>query len=377
MPHILFLTLKVFSATGGIEKVCRVAGKALYEYGIEHDSYVSVYSMHDPADAADHNRYFPSEQFRGFNARKLDFIQSSVAAARKADIVILSHINLILVAWLIKKISPSTTIILFAHGIEIWGKLSSEKKMMLDVCDKIVSVSNFTSQKIREVHNISSDKCTIMNNCLDPFLPLPSGRIKNKELLDRYGFAETDTILFTLCRLAARERYKGYDKVLQAIVQLKNNHPHIRYLLAGSYDPVEKKYLDDQIIQYNLESVVVMPGYISDAELQMHFSLADIYIMPSMKEGFGIVFVEAMNYGLPVIAGNMDGSVDALINGQLGLLVDPTDTMAITEALEKILQDPDHFIPDRDMLLTNFSYDSYKNKFEQMLQIAFEKELAC
>ena len=59
--------------------------------------------------------------------------------------------------------------------------------------------------------------------------------------------------------------------------------------------------------------------------------------MPSKGEGFGIVFLEALSCGKPVLAGNKDGSVDALLNGKLGTLVDPDDPAEIAEALIRIL----------------------------------------
>ena len=367
MNDTLFLTLKVFSATGGIEKVCRVAGKALYEYGVEYNRSVMVYSMHDPVYAAENNKYFPSELFKGYGAHKMRFINAAVQKGAASRVVIISHINLLLVGWMIKKISPGTKIILFAHGIEIWNKLSPTRKMMLNICDEIISVSHFTSERIQSVHGMSSEKCKVLNNCLDPFLPLPTGRIKDPVLLERYGFSKTDKVLLTLTRLSAKERYKGYDKVLQAMVQLREKYSGLRYLLAGSYDPIEKQYVDDLITKYELNRFVVMPGYIPDEELNAHFAMADIYVMPSMKEGFGIVFIEAMNYGLPVIAGNIDGSVDALCNGELGSLVDPLSISEISIAIKNILDNPDPFIPDRKALIYNFGYDNYKRKLEEVL----------
>ena len=141
----------------------------------------------------------------------------------------------------------------------------------------------------------------------------------------------------------------------------------MKYLLAGSYDEEEKKYLDAIIERLGLEAYVVMTGYVADEELAAHFSMADIYVMPSMKEGFGIVFIEAMYYGLPVIAGNRDGSVDALCNGKLGLLVDPADINAIQKAIEKMLADKNAYKPNRELLMQRFSYDSYKVKMESIL----------
>jgi glycosyltransferase involved in cell wall biosynthesis len=95
--------------------------------------------------------------------------------------------------------------------------------------------------------------------------------------------------------------------------------------------------------------------------------MADIYVMPSMKEGFGIVFIEAMFYGLPVIAGNKDGSVDALRNGALGILVDPLDVDAIEKSLLNLLSNIDTSAPNKQVLMQYFSYTQYKRNLEWIL----------
>ena len=238
---------------------------------------------------------------------------------------------------------------------------------MLRSCHLIIPVSRFTSEKIQELHHIDVSKCRVLNNCLDPFLPIVKGDQSNNELRRHYGYAKEDKILFTLTRLSSKERYKGYDRVLHALVQLKTRYPGLRYLLAGSYDEHEKAHLDELIMKLGLKELVTIAGFISEDQLVAHFSMADIYVMPSMKEGFGIVFIEAMYYGLPVIAGNKDGSVDALCNGKLGLLVDPLDTIAIENAIEKILINKEAFIPNRELLMANFSYENYKKKLECIL----------
>lgn len=323
--------------------------------------------MHDRQSDADDNKYFPSEIFRGFGASKLWFTQTAIAEGAASRTVILSHINLLVVGWMIKKINPSVKLIMFAHGIEIWDVLNSFKKRMIRSCDRIFSVSHFTCEKIKEVHGIPAEKCKVLNNCLDPFLPLPSQNGKSEVLIKKYGFQSSDKILFTLTRLSPSERHKGYDKVLEALVNIKQHYQGIRYLLAGSYDDVEKKYLDSKTDELGLTENVTIAGFVPDEELGDHFALADIYVMPSIKEGFGIVFIEAMYYGLPVIAGNKDGSVDALCNGELGVLVDPMDTEAIQDAIENILVNKKAYIPNRELLLEKFSYDSYKRKLEELL----------
>ncbi len=360
----LFLTLKVFSSTGGIEKVCRIAGKAMYENCTRYNKRLKIYSMHDSQASAADNSYFPTELFTGFHANKLKFMWQALKQGRKSKVIILSHINMLLAAWLIKKLNPSVKVILFAHGIEVWPAMNNFKRKMLACCDEIVSVSEYTRRKVIEVHNADASKCTVMNNCLDPFLPLSKNVVASSMLREKYGFNSTDKILFTLTRLSAKERYKGYDKVMEAMVQIGDEA--IKYLIAGSYDALEKEYIDALIKKLQLRERVVLAGFIPEEEVAAHFALSDCYVMPSVKEGFGIVFIEAMYYGLPVIAGNADGSVDALQNGRLGILVDPNNVAEIKNAILKVLNNREKYLPDQRLLLEHFSYDSYKVKMNAL-----------
>jgi phosphatidylinositol alpha-1,6-mannosyltransferase len=363
----LFLTLRCFSATGGIEKVCRIMGKALYEESLVNDERLQVSSMYDHRSDAFDNAYFPAENFSGYGINKLKFFWEMVNRGRKKKRVILSHINLLPVGWLIKKSSPRTELILLAHGIEIWYPLSSFKRKMLHQCDKILAVSDFTKSRVNEVHGIPMAKLSVLNNCLDPFLPLPSIHGKAGSLLKKYGFASSDIILMSLTRLSSKERYKGYDKVIAAIAGLKKRYPQLKYIIAGSSDVREGSFVKNLLKKLNVEALVVLPGFIPDEELEAHFAMSDMYVMPSRKEGFGIVFIEAMYYGLPVIAGNIDGSVDALLNGALGQLVNPDDVSQIASAITNIIEDRSAFTPSRKVLTDQFSYEAYKHKLEGVL----------
>ena len=362
--RILFLTLKVFSSTGGIEKVCRIVGKALNELTVDTKGELKVYSMYD--NQTD-DKYFPSQLFAGWAGNKKTFVFQSVMEGMKSNIVILSHINLLIVGYLIKLFSPKTKLILIAHGIEVWSPLSFWKKRMLTRCDRILTVSNYTKDKMREMHLFPEDKFRVFNNCLDPFLPEPKDS-KSGKLLDKYNFTKEDIIILTLTRLSAKEKYKGYDTVLKSLQKLKKKSSKLKYLMVGKYDAEEKERLDKLLIELNLDATVKFAGFVGDDELADHFQLADLYVMPSEKEGFGIVFIEAMFYGLPVIAGNKDGSVDALLNGKLGQLVDPQNLDEIINAIENILSDRVTYIPDNNTLLEKFSYDVYKNNLHNILK---------
>ena len=365
---MLFLTLKIFSATGGIEKVNRIAGKAFYEIGTESGKKnFKLYSLYDNNKDNVANKYFCNSAFKGFNKHKSRFIYKSIRTGIKSDVVVLSHINLLVVGFFIKIFSPKTKLVLIAHGIEVWKTFPTWKKYIMKKCDLILPVSKFTKDTMIKLNRFPEEQYRILNNCLDPFLPEPLHEEKSKDLLNKYGLTKDNIILMTLTRLSAKEKYKGHDKVLYALQELINTDKNLRYLLVGKYDDAEKQRLDKLIRELELESIVVFAGFIPDEEIAAHYNLADIYIMPSKKEGFGIVFIEALYYGKPVIAGNKDGSVDALCNGRFGLLIDPDNQNEIVGAINKMITNRSDYLPDYSLLMEKFSYASYKENLKSII----------
>ena len=360
----LFLTLKIFSATGGIEKVCRIVGKILYEL---NSSKTLIYSLYDEPRSTD-KRYFPPDVFKGFNTNKIKFIYSSVAEGIRNKIIILSHINLLPVGYLIKLFTSKTKLVLFVHGIEVWNNLSQRKIRMLKKCDRIIAVSHFTKDKLISNYGIQDSKCVVINNCIDPYLQKNNNDFNKSALEQKFGVTSGNFILLTVTRIAADEKYKGHEKVIESLGMISKEFPNARYIIVGKYDASEKIRLDNLIAKYNLSHAVVFTGFVPDDELPGYYKFSDVFIMPSSGEGFGISFIEAMYYGLPVIAGNVDGSVDALCNGKLGVLVNPHNIEEIVDALKRIIKDKHSFTPDDNLLMENFSYQVYKQKLSEALK---------
>jgi len=371
---VLFLTLRIFSATGGIEKVCRVAGKALCELGLQYGGTVKIFSMYGEKGTADMNPYFPQTKYTGFGNNKVSFVAGSVMAGLRKDIVLLSHVNLLIPGVLIKIFKPKVKLVLIAHGIEVWRPFAAWKRRMLRKVDLFLPVSHFTKDKMKELYGLPEEKFSVMNNCLDPFLEQPLVKGKAGYLLERYGLSSQSQVLLTVSRMVDTEQYKGYDRVLESLPALIPQYPNLRYLLVGKYDHTEKSRLDAIIHKLGLEDRVIFTGFVPDAEMALHFKLADLFIMPSEKEGFGIVFIEAMFYGLPVIAGNKDGSVDALCNGELGIIINPDNLAEISHAIKMVLDHPGAWEPAQSKLKAQFSYEWYKRKLHNCLESVVKNE---
>jgi phosphatidylinositol alpha-1,6-mannosyltransferase len=364
---ILFLTLHTFSLTGGIEKVCCSLAKVLNDLSIEiKDLSFNLYAMHDGDKDID-TRYLKAENFKGFKGRKLDFLLSTIGKGIRANTIILSHINLLFFAYLIKKLSPTTRIIMYAHGIELWRQIPSWKVRFLQESVEIWAVSKYTASTLTAMHQISAAKIKIINNCLDPYFQLSDNFEKPIKLLERHHLNAAQPILFTLTRLSSQETYKGYDRVFSAMPALLNKFPTLHYILAGKADEQEYKRVTDLINQMGLNAHVTLTGFINDDELSDYFKLGNVFVMPSTMEGFGIVFIEAAACGAKIIAGNVDGSVDALLNGKLGTLVNPTDVSAIALAIEETLNSNYHPQLVQEICLANFGYGQYLKNTKELI----------
>jgi glycosyltransferase involved in cell wall biosynthesis len=336
---VLLFTLQTFSTTGGIQKMTRTLGHALSTIA-ENDNWAfNMYSAYD-ADSDLMPQYLPAANFKGFNRNRVEFSLKAIRKGMQSDIVILSHINLALVGLMIKKLNPNCKIWLVAHGIEVWRPLSLWKRALLKNCEKIICVSNFTKQQMIRLHNVSDSTCVVLNNAIDPFMHLPTSFAKPQHLLNKYNLTVNSPVIFTLTRLAATEQYKGHEQVINIIGKLKMKLPGIKYILAGQYDSDEELRIRELIAVNNVEQQVILTGFLDEKDLPDHFLLADIFVLPSKKEGFGIVFIEALACGLPVVCGNADGSIDAIRNGELGVAINVEDLDQLELAIDQGLKKP-------------------------------------
>lgn len=366
---ILLLTLQTFSATGGIQKMSRTMAWAMQLIAEARQGKFNLWSGYDHDNDLSGNYTKPSN-FKGFNKNRAWFALDATVQGIQSDVLVLSHINLAMVGCLTKIFNPKCRVWLVAHGIEVWRPLSFIKRLLLKQCDKVICVSNFTRKKMIDVHNVDQAKCIVLNNTLDPSMKLPAGFEKPGYLLDRYGLDKGNKIIFTLTRLASTEQYKGYEQVIKAVSHLKAQFPDIKYILSGKYDDAEDKRIRQLINKYDVAGEVIVTGFISEAELEDHFLLADLFVLPSKKEGFGIVFIEALACGLPVICGNEDGSLDAIRNGELGKAINVDNLTELEDAISGYLNVP-LTAADRLVLqskcLQYFNTMDYKNSLEKML----------
>ncbi|MEA5452440.1 glycosyltransferase [Leptolyngbya sp. CCNP1308] len=254
---------------------------------------------------------------------------SRAALSDRPDLIITTHVNLTPVAHALKRWAnlPYWGV---AHGFEAWEVAKPQVRRGMAGADKILSVSGFTCDRIRQSQALQN--LGILPNTFDShrFQVAP----KPLHLLKRYGLRPEQPVILTVNRLAAGEPFHSYDQILAALPTIQTALPQVHYLIVGKGD--DRPRLERLIADRHLQDCVTLAGFVADEELPDHYALCDVFAMPSQLEGFGIVYLEAMACGRPVLAG-LDGGQDALKQGELGALVDPEDVAAIADHLVQIL----------------------------------------
>ena len=160
------------------------------------------------------------------------------------------------------------------------------------------------------------------------FHPPKIPTVTRKEL----NIDKNDFILITIGRLIKR---KSLDVAIRSLSLIKRRD--IRLLVLG--DGPEREFLENLTRELNLQDSVRFLGFVSDEEKYRYLSAADLFVLTSMHEGFGIVFMEAMFMKLPIVCTNNGGQVDFLVHEENGILIDVGDVEACGRGIMRLYRD--------------------------------------
>ncbi|MBE9029821.1 glycosyltransferase [filamentous cyanobacterium LEGE 11480] len=250
---------------------------------------------------------------------------------RQPDLVITTHLNFTVAAAQLKRLTntPYWTI---AHGFEAWDIQRPKVLEALAGADRILAVSSYTRDRLIEHPQINPDRIELFPNTFN--IEQFQIAAKPEYLLKRHQLRADQPVILTVNRLEAGEDFHSYDQVLAALPQIRQTLPDVHYVIVGKGG--DRPRLEQLIRDRQLEDCVTLAGFIPDDELVNYYNLCDVFAMPSTLEGFGIVYLEALACGKPVIAG-LDGGLDALDHGQLGANVDPMDIATLATTVTQIL----------------------------------------
>ncbi len=267
----------------------------------------------------------------GFTA-KLSFVVRFVwqFIRKRPDVVFCGHLNFSPVCLVLKAVfgTPYTLALYGIEAIEIKGFL---KRRAVRAAERIITISGYTESFILKQFPEAEKRIFLLPSAVDG--SQFSIKEKNRALVEKHGLAGRPVIL-SLARLSTSE-HKGQDRVLGALPYVLERVPDAVYLIVGGGSDERVNGILEQHPQ--LGKNVVLAGPVPNEERVEYYNLGEVFVLPSKFEGFGIVFIESLACGVPVIASDGYGCRQGLMGGELGLLVPPDDPRAIADAIVEIL----------------------------------------
>jgi phosphatidyl-myo-inositol dimannoside synthase len=358
--RVLALVPDAFGGHGGIAKFNRDLLSALCTYPTCSEVVAIPRRMPMP-DAAEPlpARLTYVTSALGSKLHYLVAVLKVVHSNPRFDIVFCGHINLLPVT-LTLRFWARVPVVLVIHGVEAWGPTSrSLTNYLANKVDAFIAVSQLTKRRFLKWTRPKENVGFLLPNSIDleRFRPGP----KNTALHNRYGLAGK-TVLMTLGRLSSCESYKGIDEVLEVLPMLTEEIANVAYLVVG--DGTDRRRLEEKAGSLGVDKYVVFTGYVPESEKADYYRLADAFVMPGRGEGFGIVYLEAMACGVPVVASKADASREAVRNGVLGNLVDPSDQEDIKAGVLEALNRPKGVVPEG---LDYFSYHNFERRLHRII----------
>ena len=224
-------------------------------------------------------------------------------------------------------------LVLFAHALG-WPQQDSEEYRAgtamegacLRLADAVYSSSACSARWCAQQYGVDAERIPVLHAGVDTRAFTPSGCRNTKR----------PTVVFT----GRISKNKGADVLVEAACEVAATVPDLRVRMLGRGDAAFVGGLQQKASQRGFPRLLDFPGFVDRAELPAHLSDAHVFVLPSLYEpGPGLAYLEAMACGLPVIACDNAGAVEVVRPGDNGLLVPPSDHVALAEAIRRLLLD--------------------------------------
>jgi glycosyltransferase involved in cell wall biosynthesis len=363
----VFVFLEIFVHEGGIQSYVKDILHAYQELSAGYQAQVFVLR-----DCPNSSNAGESEnlKFYGFKSQSPQIGRFKMIMAllkclllQRPQHVFCGHINLAsLIQTLCQPLGIPYTVL--TYGKEVWEPLNTRERQALTSASGIWTISRYSRDRCCAANFIEPNQVKILPCAIDGNKFTPGA--KQPELIAKYGINNA-RVLMTVARLWSGDIYKGVDVTIRALPQILQVFPEVKYLVIGRGD--DQPRLAQLAKDLGVSDRVIFAGFVPTEELIAHYRLADAYIMPS-QEGFGIVYLEAMACGIPVLSGDDDGSSDPLQDGNLGWRVPHRDPHAVAAACIEILTGKDqrcdgHWL--REQAIALFGMDALQKRLQELL----------
>jgi phosphatidylinositol alpha-1,6-mannosyltransferase len=354
---------------GGVQRGSRHVASVAAKFASEHGMSARFLSLNDPQGL--HTVRVGSLEFSvsGCAGSKVQFALAALGAAgRKPALVFALHPHLAPIVWGMRARSRKFRTIVFTHGVEVWRPLAWPRGAALRRSDLVIGPSADTVRRLISEQRILPGKVQRLPWGLDP--EFEARVAATAPLSPPPEFPRTGRIILTVGRWDPAERYKGADTLIAALPRVLKAVPDASLVLVGDGD--DRPRLEHLARDLGVwEHAHFLYGLTPD-QLFAFYSNCDVFALPSRGEGFGLVFLEAMACGKPVIGGAHGGIPDIVEDGVTGLLVPHGDVERLAEALESLVKNPSRAkemgARGKDRLAKSFSFAQFQLHLTQILE---------
>lgn len=323
----LFTGLK---EVGGIQRISQHTAAVLHEEAANQGSACELFGLNDPFGAHSFVLNGREYSFAGFARNQRQFVTAVLGLARRADLAYLGHVNLAPVGLAMRILNPKLRFWVAAYGVEVWAPLPTLRRFALRAANGVTALSRFTAEEMIKAQRLDPRRVMLLPPALDPSFTqgckLPATDVRSGQ-----------RVILTVGRLLASEPGKGVDTLIHALPTVLDAIPDTLLVIVGDGD--HRPYLETLARELAVWEKVLFVGEKRGEALKSYYQRADVFAMPSRQEGFGLVFLEAMAFGKPVVAGNYGGTPEVVSDSVSGYLVEYDDVAGLAARLVRLLGD--------------------------------------
>ena len=322
---------------GGIQRVGRHLAAVMTEFATSRGMECRLLSLNDTPEL--HRMSVAGREFvfTGSERAKGRFTATAMRSARRhAKLVVAAHPYLAPVVQAMRIAAPRMKSIVVAHGIEVWEPLSTLRRRALRGANLILTPTKDTADHIATQQQIPRNRVRVLPWALDPDFEALAAATSQSALPANFP---SGRVILTVGRWQANERYKGMDTLVSALPRLLHEWTDLQLVAVGEGD--DQAWFEQLAEGCGVRRHVHFFSGLSYSELAACYSACEIFALPSRGEGFGLVYLEAMARGKPVIGGAHGGAPEVIDDGRSGYLVQHGDAPQLATSIETLLANPE------------------------------------
>lgn len=323
-------------SAGGVQRAGRLTAAALAAFADRRGESARFLSLNDAPQESTFQVGTGSIAFTGFGRSKARFLRTVWSLTRlKPDLIFALHPNLAPVVAAMKLAAPASRTLIFCHGIEVWTPLPFIRRTSLRRVDLILAPSADTARRLETQQGVPAEKIHRLAWSLGPeFNGSAASASAGGSLPEAFPHGR---VILTVGRWDAREAYKGMDHLISVMPGLMEMVPDLHLVAVGSGTDVPR--LKRLAAESGVTGRIHFLSSLTHEQLAAAYDACAVFALPSRGEGFGLVFLEAMAHGKPVIGGAHGGTPDVIDEGVTGYLVEYGNLAQLSDRLQRLLTD--------------------------------------